>query len=111
MVRPDAPDFLRVEQVQQRGGGATMRIFTGTIPDYSQDVEGLSISGVVGGGPADEAGLEGGDVIVGLAGRTVTNIYDYMYALDLLKVGEPTEVVVLRDGERVVLELVPRVRE
>ncbi len=111
VVRPDAPDFVRVEEVEQRGGGATMRIFTGTIPDYSQDVEGLAISGVVGGGPADEAGLEGGDVIVGLAGRTVTNIYDYMYALDLLKVGEPTEVVVLRDGERVVLELVPRVRE
>ena len=111
LVRPDAPDFLRVDEVQQRGGGATMRIFTGTIPDYSQDVEGLAISGVVGGGPADEAGLEGGDVIVGLAGRTVTNIYDYMYALDLLKVGEPTEVVVLRAGERVVLELVPRVRD
>ena len=110
LVRPDAPDFVRVEEVQQRGGGATMRIFTGTIPDYSQNVEGLAISGVVGGGPADEAGLEGGDVIVGLAGRTVTNIYDYMYALDLLKVGEPTEVVVLRDGERVALELVPRVR-
>ena len=110
-ARADAPDFLRVEEVQQRGGGATMRIFTGTIPDYSQDVEGLAISGVVGGGPADEAGLEGGDVIVGLAGRTVTNIYDYMYALDLLKVGEPTEVIVLRSGERVVLELVPRVRD
>ena len=88
-----------------------MRIFTGTIPDYSQDVEGLAISGVVGGGPAAEAGLLGGDVIVGLAGRTVTNIYDYMYALDLLKVGEPAEVVVVRDGERIVLELVPRVRE
>ena len=111
LMRPDAPDFARVEEVQQRGGGATMRIFTGTIPDYSQDVEGLAISGVVGGGPADEAGLAGGDVIVGLAGRTVTNIYDYMYALDLLKVDEPTEVIVLRDGARVTLELVPRVRE
>ena len=111
VVRPDAPDFLRVEEVQQRGGGATMRIFTGTIPDYSQDVEGLAISGVVGGGPADEAGLQGGDVIVGLAGRTITNIYDYMYALDLLKVGEPAEVVVLRAGEQVVLELVPRTRD
>ena len=110
LVRPEAPDFARVEEVQQRGG-ATMRIFTGTIPDYSQDAEGLALSGVVGGGPADEAGLRGGDLIVGLAGRTVTNIYDYMYALDLLKVGEPAEVVVLRDGERIVLELVPRVRE
>ena len=111
LVRQDAPEFVRVEDVPQRGGGATMRIFTGTIPDYSQDIEGLAISGVVGGGPAAEAGLLGGDVIVGLAGRTVTNIYDYMYALDLLKVGEPAEVVVVRDGERVVLELVPRVRE
>ena len=109
--RPDAPDFIRVERVQQRSGGATMRIFTGTIPDYTQEVEGLSISGVIGGGPAEAAGLQGGDVIVGLAGQAVTNIYDYMYALDLLKVGEPAEVVFLRDGERMATELIPRVRD
>ena len=110
-TRPDAPDFIRVEQVAQRGGGATMRIFTGTIPDYTQEVEGLSLSGVVGGGPAAEAGLQGGDIIVGLAGQSVTNVYDYMYALDLLKVGEPAEVVFIRDGERMTSELIPRVRE
>lgn len=109
--RPDAPDFIRVERVQQRGGGATMRIFTGTIPDYTQEVEGLSLSGVIGGGPAEAAGLQGGDVIVGLAGQAVTNIYDYMYALDLLKVGEPSEVVFMRDGERMTTALIPRVRD
>ena len=109
--RPEAPDFIRVERVQQRGGGATMRIFTGTIPDYTQEVEGLSISGVIGGGPAEAAGLQGGDVIVGLAGQAVTNIYDYMYALDLLKVGEPAEVVFVRDGEQMTTELIPRVRD
>jgi hypothetical protein len=110
-TRPEAPDFIRVERVQQRGGGATMRIFTGTIPDYTQEVEGLSISGVIGGGPAEAAGLQGGDVIVGLAGQAITNIYDYMYALDLLKVDEPAEVVFLRDGERMTTELIPRVRD
>ena len=109
--RPEAPDFIRVERVQQRGGGATMRIFTGTIPDYTQEVEGLSLSGVIGGGPAEAAGLQGGDVIVGLAGQAVTNIYDYMYALDLLKVGEPAEVVFVRDGEQMTTELIPRVRD
>ena len=109
--RPEAPDFIRVERVQQRGGGATMRIFTGTIPDYTQEAEGLSISGVIGGGPAESAGLQGGDLIVGLAGQAVTNIYDYMYALDLLKVGEPAEVVFIRGGERMTTELIPRVRE
>ena len=111
VTRPDAPEFIRVQEVQQRGGGATMRIFTGTIPDYTQEVEGLSISGVIGGGPAEAAGLQGGDVIVGLAGQTVTNIYDYMYALDLLKVGEPAEVVFIRAGERMTAELIPRVRD
>ena len=109
--RPDAPDYVRVQEVQQRGGGATMRIFTGTIPDYTQEVEGLALSGVVGGGPAEAAGLRGGDVIVGLAGRTVTNVYDYMYALDLLRAGEPAEVVFVRGGERMAATLVPRVRE
>ena len=111
VTRPEAPDFIRVERVQQRGGGATMRIFTGTIPDYTQEVEGLSLSGVIGGGPAEAAGLQGGDVIVGLAGQDVTNIYDYMYALDLLKVGEPAEVVFMRAGERLTVELIPRVRD
>ncbi len=110
VTRPDAPDYIRVQEVQQRGG-ATMRIFTGTIPDYTQEAEGLALSGVVGGGPAEAAGLRGGDVIVGLAGRTVTNVYDYMYALDLLKVGEPTEVVFIRGGERMKTELTPRVRD
>ena len=109
--RPDAPDYVRVQEVQQRGGGATMRIFTGTIPDYTQEVEGLALSGVVGGGPAEAAGLRGGDVIVGLAGRTVTNVYDYMYALDLLRAGEPAEVFFVRGGERMAATLVPRVRE
>ena len=112
VTRPEAPDFIRVQEVQQRtGGAATMRIFTGTIPDYTQEVEGLSLSGVVGGGPAEQAGLQGGDVIVGLAGQSVTNIYDYMYALDLLKVGEPAEVIFIRDGERMSVEMIPSVRE
>ena len=111
VTRPAAPDFIRVEQAAQRGGAATMRIFTGTIPDYTQEVEGLSLSGVIGGGPAEAAGLQGGDVIVGLAGQTVTNIYDYMYALDLLRVGEPVEVIFMRDGERMASELTPTARE
>ena len=111
VTRPDAPDFIRVEQVAQRGGAATMRIFTGTIPDYASDAEGLLLSGVVGGGPAEAAGLRGGDIVVGLAGQTITNIYDYTYALDLVKVDEPVEVVFLRDGERMTTELTPAARE
>ncbi len=109
--RPAAPDFVRAEPEVRPGGRAVMRIFTGTIPDYASDAEGLLLSGVVAGGPAEAAGLLGGDVVVGLAGQTITNIYDYTYALDLLQVGEPVEVVFLRDGERMTTELTPAARE
>ncbi len=111
VMRPEAPDFIKVEQNVRRAGQATMRIFTGTIPDYAQEADGLLLSGVVGGGPAEAAGLRGGDVIVSLAGQTIADVYDYTYALDVLKVGEPAEVIFMRDGERMTTELIPEARE
>lgn len=75
------------------------------------DVEGVKLSGVRAGGPADKAGLLGGDVIVEFAGQKITNIYDYTYALEAVKIGKPVEVVVLRDGLRVILTVVPEVRQ
>jgi S1-C subfamily serine protease len=63
------------------------------------------------GGPAETAGLREGDIIVELAGQSIANIYDYTYALDVLKVGEPASVVFLRDGERIETELVPEARQ
>ena len=76
-----------------------MRIFTGTIPDYATDVKGLLLGGVIGGGPAEQAGLQKGDVIVEIAGQTIANIYDYTYALDVLKIGQPAKVVYMRERE------------
>lgn len=104
------PDFIRVERTEQ-GGQAMMRVSTGTIPDYSSEVDGLLLSGVMAGGPAERAGLRQGDVIVELAGRSVSNIYDYMFALDLLMVGEPAAIVFMRDGERLESELIPDARQ
>ena len=77
-----------------------MRAFTGTIPDYTAEVEGLKLAGVIAGGPAEEAGLAEGDVIVQFGERKIANIYDYTYALEAVKVGVPLEVVYLRGGER-----------
>ena len=108
---PAPPDFVMAEQTGQQGGQAMMRIFTGTIPDYGSEVEGLLLSGVMGGGPAQKAGLREADIIVELAGQSVANIYDYMFALDLLKVGEPVSVVFLRGDERVETELTPEARQ
>jgi hypothetical protein len=106
----DPPEFVRVEQSAQQGSQTVMRIFTGTIPDYAQEADGLLLSGVVGGGPAEAAGLQRGDVIVELSGQSIANIYDYTYALDLLRVGQPVSVVFMRDGERLETELTPQAR-
>jgi hypothetical protein len=109
---PEAPAFTKVDQKLQTGGGrAGVRVFTGTIPDYSTEVKGLLLGGVIGGGPAEAAGLKKGDVIVEIAGQTIANIYDYTYALDVLKIGQPAKVVYLRDGKRQETTLTPAARK
>jgi S1-C subfamily serine protease len=69
------------------------------------------LSGVIGGGPAEQAGMQKGDVIVEIAGQTIANIYDYTYALDLLKIGQPTKVVYIRDGKRHETMMTPAARK
>ncbi|MGZ5225002.1 MAG: PDZ domain-containing protein, partial [Burkholderiales bacterium] len=64
----------------------------------------------VGGGPADRAGLRKGDIIVELGGNSIANIYDYTYALDSLKIGEPAKVVYLREGRPQETTLTPTAR-
>ena len=104
-------EFAKVERTLQQGGSRdTVRAYTGTIPDYASEVEGLLLGGVMEGGPAAEAGLQAGDVIVEFAGQKIANIYDYTYALDAVKIDEPIEVVYERDGERHTTTLTPRAR-
>src|SRR5262245_39444002 len=110
MEMQDAPQFAKVEQSSQTAGRTGVRVFTGTVPDYTSNAKGLLLGGVVGGGPAEKAGLQKGDVIVELAGQSITNVYDYTYALELLKIGDPVKVVYQRDGKRVETTLTPAAR-
>jgi Zn-dependent M28 family amino/carboxypeptidase len=108
---PEAPQFTKVEQTDTGGGRAGVRVFTGTIPDYATNVKGLLLGGVIGGGPAEKAGLQKGDVIIELAGQSITNIYDYTYALELLKIGEPVKIVYMRGSEKRETTLTPGARK
>jgi hypothetical protein len=108
---PEAPQFTKVEQQNDTAGRAGVRVFTGTIPDYATNVKGLLLGGVIGGGPAEQAGLQKGDVIVEIAGQSITNIYDYTYALELLKIGEPVKIVYMRGSERRETTLTPAARK
>jgi len=107
----DPPAFAKVEpQTRGRGARDGMRLYTGTIPDYATETKGLLLGGVSAGGPAEQAGLQKGDVIVEIAGQSIANVYDYTYSLDVMKADQPTKVVYLRDGEKRETMLTPRAR-
>ena len=108
----EAPDYVKVERPEGQGRRANLRAYLGTVPDYSQgDAVGVKLSGATKGGPADKAGIQGGDVVVDVAGKAVKNIYDYTYVLESLKVGEMVKITVLRKGKRITLEVTPGSRQ
>ncbi len=111
-ISADEPDYVEMKRPAEGQGRAQLRAYLGTIPDYAQgEVTGLKLSGVISGGPAENSGLQGGDIIVELAGRKIENIYDYTYAIEALKIGQPVNVVVERNGERLTLEITPGSRD
>ena len=105
------PDYVKVKKSDQGGSRDAIRVYLGTIPDYaSEDIKGVLLSGVRGGGPADKAGIKAGDIIVHFAGKEITNIYDYTYALDAVKAGKSVEMEVLRKGKRIKINVTPGTR-
>ena len=110
--REQAPDYMETEKPSAGASRANLRAYLGTIPDYAaSDIGGVKLNGVAKGGPAQQGGLRAGDIIVEIAGRRIENIYDFTYALNALKVGQETEILVLRDGAEKKLAVLPAPRE
>src|SRR5206468_10310906 len=101
------PKYARVAAApalegDSRGYGA----YLGTVPDYramDATTGGVLLADVRPGGPADLAGIRGGDRIVQMAGTRIENLYDMTFALQDHKPGETMDVVVIRNGERTTL--------
>lgn len=65
------------------------------------------ITDVAAESPADHSELQPGDIIEAAAGQPVRGFED-LQAVVVANLGEPIELVVLRDGEQVAIELTPR---
>jgi Tol biopolymer transport system component len=103
-----APPFVSQEAPENQGTRAAMTAYLGTIPDYIQgDIKGVLLSGVAEKGPAAAAGVRAKDIIIELSGRKIENIYDYTYAIEGLKVGSETEIVVKRADEEIRMKITP----
>ena len=106
------PVYVAQERPKDGQRRAALRAYMGTVPDYAQsDIKGVMLSGVAKGGPAEVAGVKGGDVIIKLAGKAIENIYDYTYAIEALKSGQETEITVLRAGKEIAMKVTPGSRD
>ena len=69
------------------------------------NTDGAIVRNVGQGGPADLAGVEPGDVIVSFNNLPVAQVRDLTTAVAETRVGAATTMEVVRDGERLVLDI------
>lgn len=100
------PLYVQVEAPRPIGGGRGARTYTGVIPDFGEQTDGMKISGVREGGPASKAGLQAGDIIKKFGKVEIKNLYDYTFALGEYKAGDEVEIVVKRGNETLTLKLI-----
>jgi hypothetical protein len=106
------PDYVAQAPPKSGATRGGLRAYLGTIPDYAEsDVKGVKLSGVAANGPAAKAGVQSGDVVVEVAGKKIENIYDYTYAIEALKIGEPVKIAVQRGEQRVEASVTPTSRQ
>lgn len=79
------------------------KVTLGIMPDYTWDGDGVRVDGVTDGKPASKAGVQKGDIIVGLGDMPVKTIQDYMKGLAAFKKGDNTQVKIKRKEEEKML--------
>jgi hypothetical protein len=102
--------FTKVK-AESRPTGRGFRVYLGTVPNYSDQSDGMKLDGVRAGSPAERAGLRAGDIVVRMGKFPIKNVYDYTYALGEMAPGVEIEVAILRDGKPMNLKLTPDKRQ
>ena len=102
--------FNRVK-VQSRPTGGGFRVYLGTVPNYSDQSDGMKLDGVRPGSPGERAGLKAGDIVTKLGKTPIKNVYDYTYALGELRPNEEVEIVIRREGRETALKITPEKRQ
>jgi hypothetical protein len=92
--------FVDSPRPQASAGGSGYGAYLGTIPDMSGGgvSDGVRITGVRAGSPAEQAGLMAGDVITAIGTKHIANLYDMTDALRAHQPGDTVVIVSRREG-------------
>ena len=69
--------------------------------NYEENNEGVKITKIKKGSPADKSKLEEGDIITKIGNKKITDSLTYKYELYKYKAGNNIEITYLRDGKKV----------
>ena len=101
-TRDVKPEFTKVAvKEENKGERKSVRVYVGTVPDFSYSDAGYKISGVQSGSPAEKAGILAGDIMIKFGDKEINNLYDYTAALGEYKPGQDVNVVVKRGTEEI----------
>ncbi len=87
------------------------KVSIGTIPDFTYKGTGYRIEGVIKNSPAEEAGLQRGDIIVEINSRPIKGLKDFSETLKTFKPGEKIILKIDRAGNRWTFEVEVRERK
>jgi hypothetical protein len=82
------------------GQGGGRRVSFGIVPEFGFAGPGVEASGIVPGSPAEQAGLQSGDVLLQVNGEEIENLSAFSALLKRLAPGQTVEATVRRGEER-----------
>jgi S1-C subfamily serine protease len=89
----DLPRLQRMAARHRRGPGLGLKVAD------AKDGPGVYVGGVREGSPGERAGVQVGDTIIELSGRPVSSVADLEQIASRRPPGQPTSMLVRRDGE------------
>jgi S1-C subfamily serine protease len=99
--RPGSLTFVDAAPPKMAAGGSGYGAYLGTIPDMTGTPGGVRLTGVRAGSPAEQAGLQAGDVITAIGAKPVANLFDMTDALRSHQAGDTVSIGVTRGDKQI----------